>query len=91
MNSLISAQIAAAQLDAEKVFTEDQRPIDLDSPKISVGRELEIKFSQHNDVVSADISSRRPVEGPKLGQVKQGGSPVHAPDGPQSWGKVSRG
>lgn len=87
----IQAQIAAAQTEAEKVFHEDQQPIDLDSRKICVGRDFEINVSAPGTIVTTEIVSKRPAEGPKLGgETKQSGSPVHAPSGIESWGKPNR-
>lgn len=89
MNSHILSQIAAATAQADKLFYEDSVPVELDSSKVALGREIEVKFSQSNDVVTAQVVSKRAPEGPKLAQAKQAGSPVHAPAGPQPWGKPS--
>lgn len=90
MNPLIQAQINAAQKDAARVF-DDNPVVDLDSRKIAVGRDFEIKISAPGNIVTAETVSNRPVEGPKLGQVKQSGSSVYAAPSTESWGKPPRG
>lgn len=69
------------------MFNEDTQPIDLDKRQLSPIRGLEVAISAPSNVVTVEISDKRPKEGPQLGQVKQGGSPVHAPSSPESWGK----
>jgi hypothetical protein len=90
VNAHIAAQIAAAQTEAAKVFDENPK-VDFDSRTLRPAKGVEIKISAPGDVVSTEIVNSIPVEGPKLGaETKQGGSTVHAADGPQPWGKPNR-
>jgi hypothetical protein len=90
VNAKFQAAVDAAQLEAEKVFNDN--PVhDLDKQKIRYGRDLEINLTGDGNVVSNEITNRRPLEGPKLGgETLKGSSPVHAPSGAQSWGKPNR-
>jgi hypothetical protein len=87
MNSLISAQIAAAQASAEKVFHEDRIEFDLGSQKTVAPRGFGIELTDKGNIVSSTVVDKRPVEGPRLGEVIKAGSPVHAPGCVESWGK----
>ena len=90
MNAHIAAQIAAAQTEAAKVFDENPK-VDFDSRTLRPAKGVEIKISAPGDIVTINLANNNPVEGPKLGsETKQGGSPVHAADGPQPWGKPNR-
>lgn len=90
MNAHIAAQIAAAQTEAAKVF--DENPVvDFDKRTLRPAQGIEVAISAPGNIVSTVVTDRNIREGPKLGgETKQGGSPVHAADGPQPWGKPNR-
>jgi hypothetical protein len=66
MNSYITAQVAAAQTEAARVFDENPR-VDFDSRTLRPAKGVEIKISAPGDIVSTEIANNNPVEGPKLG------------------------
>jgi len=91
MNPIVQAQVASAQKEATRIFDENPKH-DLESKRILYGRDLEMNFSAEGDIATAQITDRRPKDGPSLGQVKQSGSPLLPSPSTQSWGKpASRG
>lgn len=87
LSTHIQAQIAAAQVEAEQTFHEDRTKIDLDTRKSVVPGGFGIELRGSGNVITATPIDKRIVGGPKVGEVKQTGSPVHAAPGTQSWGK----
>lgn len=81
MHPQVQAQVNAAiqTLEAEK----KANSVNLDTTSIKYGRDLTVTIEADGDFADFAIKDTRPVEGPKVGKVKQSGGSVYASECPK--------
>lgn len=90
MNPQVQAQVAAAQLDAERVFHEDQAQFEISTGKTVARGGFGLELKDSGNVVTASPVDKRVVEGPKIGETTKKPGSLHAPASIESWGKPNR-